>query len=360
MKIILTCIVCGIICCSFSFTKPKIKNVAILYNASDTSLIQYSNPVFTPTLADPTIIYDDKTHMFYAYGTADNWADGIGTRLVPILVSPNLLDWTYVGNAFNDFTKPKWKEGGLWAPDIVKVNDKFHLYYSISIWDDPNPGIGVAVADSPIGPFIDYGQIISSNKIDVPNSIDPFFYEENGKKYLFWGSFSSRSTQGIHGIELSSDGLNINSISNKFKIAAGDWEAVVIHKKNDYYYMFGSKGSCCEGKNSTYRVLVGRSKNIKGPYLDKEGNDIAERDNGTLILKGNKQFVGPGHNSRILTDAIGNDWVLYHAIDSNFPKLSNGVNRRVLFVDQVIWSGGWPLINNSYPSIQNRIKPNFN
>lgn len=319
----------------------------------------YVNPVFNRPIADPSVLYDAVSKKYYAYGTADSWADKKGVRLVPIVESSDLVNWKYVGNAFTKDSKPKWKEGGIWAPDIVKVGDKYHLYYSISNWHDPDPSIGVAIADSPKGPFTDKGKIISTVEIGVPNSIDQFYLEDKGKKYLFWGSFHSSKNQGTYGVELTEDGLKLKDEHKKFKIAAGDWEAVVIHKREDYYYMFGSKGTCCEGANSKYHVLVGRSKSLFGPYLDKNGKDIAERGNGTRVLEGNDKIVGPGHNSRLFTDADGKDWILYHGIDPKFPVLSNGVNRRLLCVDQVHWKEGWPLINNGSPSFTTKTKPKF-
>lgn len=112
----------------------------------------YLNPVFEPILADPTVVKDPKTAYFYAYGPANNWGDQRGERLVSILQSKDLVHWKWVGTAFQQ--KPSWKAvGGIWAPDVVKLKNKYLLYYAFSTWGDPNPGIGVAVADQPVGPF---------------------------------------------------------------------------------------------------------------------------------------------------------------------------------------------------------------
>ncbi len=318
----------------------------------------YHNPVFEPVLADPSVFQDPKSKLFYAYGTEDHWADKKGSRLVPILESKDLVDWKYVGEAFE--TKPSWKhEGGIWAPDINYVNGQYFLYYSYSTWGDNNPGIGLAIADSPNGPFSDQGMLFSSESIDVPNSIDPFYYEEDGKKYLFWGSFSRLPTQGTYAVELTSDGKKAKERTTKIKIAAGDFEAVMIHKRKGYYYFFGSKGSCCDGINSTYHVMVARSKNLLGPYLDKNGKSVLERGNGTLVVKGNEKYVGPGHNSGIVSDKNGNDWILYHAINTKKGKLRNGTSRRVLMLDNLQWKNGWPYIKNLVPSEQNDKRPVF-
>ncbi len=205
----------------------------------------YSNPVFEPILADPTVVRDPKSKMFYAYGTADNWGDGKGQRLVSILQSTDLVSWTWIGTAFP--TKPSWKvEGGIWAPDVVQLNGKYIMYYAYSTWGDPNPGIGVALADRPEGPFTDQGKLFDSKEIDVPNSIDPYFFTENGQNYLFWGSFSDANTQGTYGVELDENGTAVPDLNKKFKVAAGDFEAVVIYKRKGYYYFIGSKGPCCD------------------------------------------------------------------------------------------------------------------
>src|SRR5690625_6389681 len=85
----------------------------------------------------------------------------------------------------------------------------------------------------------------------------------------------------------------------------------MIHQRGEYYYFFGSKGGCCDGENSNYRVKTARSKNLMGPYLDRNGNPISDRGKGTLLIQGNEIFAGPGHNARIVTDEKGQDWFLY-------------------------------------------------
>lgn len=315
----------------------------------------FKNPVFEPVLADPTVIQDPKTKLYYAYGTQDKMEDSNVSLLVPILESSDMVQWKLIGTAFAD--RPQWKKnGGIWAPDINLIKGKYYLYYSMSTWGDPNPGIGLAISDSPKGPFIDQGKLFDSKEIDVPNSIDPLFYEDKGKKYLFWGSFSDSKEQGTFAVELSDDGKSLRN-KNKTKIAAGDFEAVTIYKKGAYYYFIGSKGSCCEGANSKYHVLVGRSKNLLGPYLDQSGADLRERGNGTLILAGDERIAGPGHTSKIIKDAAGKEWIYYHAIDKKQGRLSNGTNRRMLMLGEIFWKDGWPTISNGKPSLVLTKKP---
>lgn len=318
----------------------------------------FKNPVFEPILADPSIICTDDG-WFYAYGTQDDWGDGAGSRIVPIIRSRDLVQWEYRGTAFDEM--PGWKEkGGIWAPCIAQVDGKYHLYYSYSIWADPDPGVGLAVADSPDGPFEDLGKIYLSSEVGIANGIDPFYIEEGGKKYLFAGSYNTGDREGIHAFELMADGRKIKEPSEKIKISAGDFEAVMIHRRGKYFYFFGSKGGCCDGEKSTYEVRVARSENLFGPYLDREGNSILDRGNGTLLIRGNEIFAGPGHNARITTDKEGKDWFLYHAILKSDPRVISGANRRSLMLDPLHWDkDGWPYINGNRPDTTSQPAPVF-
>ena len=120
----------------------------------------YTNPVFEPDLADPTLVRAaDK--WFYAYGTENTWDDK-KHRLIPVIKSRDLVKWEYVGEAFTE--KPDWKDGGIWAPEIKVVQNKYYLYYAFSTWGDQNAGIGLAIADSPEGPFTDQGKLFDSRE----------------------------------------------------------------------------------------------------------------------------------------------------------------------------------------------------
>ena len=295
--------------------------------AQDTTT--YTNPVVPRNLPDPTLI-KASDGWFYLYATE-------GIRYTPIFRSNNLVDWSFVGTAFSKETRPTFEpQGNLWAPDINYIGGKYVLYYSMSVWGGEwTCGIGVATADKPEGPFTDRGKLFRSNEIDVQNSIDPFYIEDEGKKYLFWGSFS-----GLYYVELSSDGLSLKPGSKRKQIAGKAFEGTYIHKKGDYYYLFASVGSCCEGIKSTYRTVVGRSKNLFGPYLDRAGKDMMENGHELVIGK-NERFVGNGHNSEIIRDDAGNDWILYHGVDVENPE------GRVLLLDRIYWDEEqWPYVEN--------------
>lgn len=295
---------------------------------------RYRNPVVAYSLPDPSVI-KAKDGYFYLYATED-------IRNLPIHRSKNLVDWEQVGTAFTRETRPTFEpKGGLWAPDINYINGKYVLYYSMSVWGGEwTCGIGVATADNPAGPFTDHGMLFRSNTIQVKNSIDQFYIKDGGKKYLFWGSF-----RGIYAIELSDDGLSVKSGAQKRQIAGTAYEGVYIHKKGKYYYLFASVGSCCAGLKSTYTTVVGRSSNLFGPYLDKQGRQMMDNHHEVLIRK-NDAFVGTGHNSEIVSDRKGTDWILYHAVNVQDPS------GRVLMLDRVDWVDGWPQVAGSSPSLE--------
>lgn len=320
----------------------KIKSLflGLTFSVSLYAADKYSNPVIDYSLPDPSIIKGEDGY-FYLYATED-------IRNLPIHRSKDLVNWEFLGTAFTDENRPDFEpNGGIWAPDINKIGDKYVLYYSMSVWGSEwTCGIGCAVSDRPEGPFKDCGMMFRSNGIKVQNSIDPFYIEDNGHKYLFWGSF-----RGIYAIELSEDGLSLKSGSSPVQIAGTAYEGTYIHKRGGYYYMFASIGSCCEGLKSTYTTVVGRSTSLFGPYLDKKGQSMMDNHHEILIHK-NDSFVGTGHNSEIVSDNAGTDWLFYHAVSVANP------DGRVLMLDKIDWIDGWPSVEGNSPSVKSE-KPRF-
>ncbi len=292
----------------------------------------YNNPVIGTDAPDPSVIraHDGK---FYLYHT------GVGVHR-----SDNLVNWTRVGNAFT--SNPNWEPGGgVWAPDVNYINGKYVMYYSLSVWGGEwTCGIGIATSDTPEGPFTDRGKLFRSNEIDVQNSIDPCYVEENGRKYLFWGSF-----RGIYAIELSDDGLALKEGAVKQQVAGTAYEGVYIHKRGSYYYMFASWGSCCNGfDNSNYTTVVGRSASLLGPYVSKSGERMMNNKH-EILIQGNNEFKGTGHNSGLITDSNGDDWFFYHAYKRG------GGNNRMAMMDKITWVNDWPVVNNGTPTSKSKM-----
>lgn len=304
--------------------------------------VYIDNPVVERDMADPHILrWEDKLYIYSTGGQISRSDDGGITweSLGTVGISP---DWGTSG-------------AGFWAPDIVQIGDKLLLYYSLSVWDDPNPGIGVASAEHPEGPWTDHGKLFTSQEIGVDNSIDPcVFVGQDGNVYMIWGSF-----RGCYGIELTEDGLGLKNgldyaKENKVLVSGkpGPWDgstfegSYVIYKDGWYYY-FGSSGTCCEGLRSTYHVRVGRSQNPLGPYVDSRGRELAGAGNvGDTILAGSGNFVGPGHNS-ILIDDLGNYYIVYHVWVND-----NGEGKgRYLAMSRLEWDDeGWCTVKGRAPA----------
>lgn len=293
---------------------------------------EYSNPVIRANVPDPTLIREDG--YFYLYCTEGS------PKNIPIYRSPNLVEWELVSTAFSDATRPTFFPGGtLWAPCINYIDGQYVMYYALSEWGGYETcGIGCAVSDRPTGPFTDLGAMLRSNLIGVRNSIDPCYIEEDGHKYMFFGSFF-----GIYGVELTDDGLKVKEGSQPRQIAGTAYEGTYILRRDGRYYLFASVGRCCDGLNSTYTTIVGRADNLWGPYVNKAGERMLDNCHEVFITR-NDTFFGVGHDSEIVQDNAGNDWILYHGYEVMQPS-----GRRLL-LDRVEWEDGWPLVKTGTPS----------
>lgn len=327
----------------------------------------YSNPVtvisgnadYKGEIADPSIVKGEDG-LFYIFAT---------NRVM--LVSEDGVNFTVATTSV--IPQPTWGQDlfprvtgfCLWAPDVEHIGDKWIYYYALS--GPACAGIGYAVADSCAGPYTDMGKMFSVDEIGVRNAIDPMVYvTETGEVWMAFGSF-----QGLYMIQLAADGLGLYSPDssttgityqeeNKILIAGypGNWdsstyEGSYIIKHGDYYYYFGSAGTCCSGQDSTYYVKVGRSENLTGPYVDSTGTALTNSGSGKTYgemvvwagVGSDRDVIGPGHNS-ILVDDRGDAWIYYHAYDSD-----DAFRTRHLFMDKLEWTeDGWPYVENKKPS----------
>lgn len=312
--------------------------------------ITYTNPVITfSSAADPTVIRTEDGFYLYTTQTDKYW--------VPIYFSKDLVNWEFKRTAFRNATKPQIPGGGaFWAPEIRHINGKYVLYFSWAKWGDGDASYtAVATSDSPLGDFVNSKELLTKEDFGS-NCIDQFYYEEDNKKYMFVGSFN-----GIYVTELTDDGLSVKRNENgtptlKKQVCGKAFEGTNIYKKNGYYYLFASINNCCDGERSRYKVVVGRSQDLLGPYLDKSGKDMINNA-WELVLEGDGQkFFGPGHNSIIVQDDAGTDWMIYHS----YVKENGEVGGRLGMLDRVLWTeDGWPYIKNCVPSTSDFL-PVFN
>lgn len=291
-------------------------------------------------IPDPTIIQGDDGR-FYTFST------GAG---LPINRSDDLVNWKRIDRVF-DKSVPDWaKEAisrpeGIWAPDIVKLNDKYYVYYSVSSFGSQRSVTGVAVNNSldPASPdykWTDLGLVVESfpNRDDF-NAIDmAVFQDKDGRAHAVWGSHWG----GIKYARVNPDtGKFIETLDRYPTVAARHTgpraiEAPFIIRRGDDYYLFVSFDSCCNGAESTYKIMVGRSQRPEGPYLDFNGTPMTD-GGGTLVLANNDNWRGTGHNSVILSTK--GEFIVHHTYDTcNLDK------HRILQIRPMYWTeDGWPL-----------------
>ncbi|MFJ8537749.1 arabinan endo-1,5-alpha-L-arabinosidase [Streptomyces sp. NPDC093591] len=278
---------------------------------------------------DPTVIHL-KSGQYAAYSTGGI----IGARL-----SKDGKQWDDAGNAFA--TPPSWwyeynDTGDPWAPDISYRAGRYWLYYAVSSWGTNHSAIGVATSPSGLpGTWTDQGKVFTSERTDEWNAIDPALIRADGRLWMSFGSYWT----GIRMVELNPrtgkavEGAPVHHLATR-PDAPYAVEGPYIVKHGRHYYLFASYDQCCSGVNSTYKIRVGRSTSVTGPYTDSTGKPLLE-GGGDLLLEGHGKYIGTGGQS-VFRDR-GHDWLAYHyydAEDAGTPKL--GLN-------QLHWTAdGWP------------------
>ena len=295
---------------------------------------------------DPAIMREGEA--FYAFSTGGGRRGGI----VPIRRSADLLKWELCGQVFE--TMPAWVAGeipgarGIWAPDISFFNGKYHLYYTVSTFGKNTSAIGLATTktlepDTPDCKWADHGLVIRSTQDkDDWNAIDAnIAIEEDGKVWLSFGSFWSgikmRRIDPATG-KLSAEDTTLYSLAQRPRGlggANGAVEAPFIVHNDGFWYLFVSFDICCRGVDSTYRIMVGRSRKITGPYEDQAGTSMLE-GGGVLVLEATTDdWKGPGHCA-VLQDGWG-DYLVFHAYHGR-------TGRAELKISPLLWENGWPYV----------------
>ena len=295
---------------------------------------------------DPVMIRQDGVYYVFATG-----------RGISMWSSKDMQNWKKEKPVFN--APPEWPvkavpgfRGHIWAPDISSHNGLYHLYYSISTFGKNRSCIGLATNKTlnPASPdyhWTDHGQVIESVPgRDEWNAIDPnLIVDEQKQPWLAFGSFWN----GIKLVKLNADGRTIAQPQAWFTLASlprtrpgsdaaagnGAIEAPFIFKKFGYFYLFASYDYCCRGEKSTYKMRVGRSEALIGPYLDKGGVPMTQ-GGGTLLLEGNADWHGVGHNAVCSFDGL--DYLVFHGYDAKDK------GRSKLRVEVLEWVDGWPVL----------------
>lgn len=297
---------------------------------------------------DPVMIKQKDTYYLFTTGGG-----------VAVFSSKDMKNWRKEKQVFDKtpdwVTKaiPNFRGNSMWAPDISYHNGKYYLYYAVSAFGKNTSCIGLAVNKTLDSASADYkwedmGKVVQSVPgRDMWNAIDPnLVMDENNTPWLAFGSF----WEGMKLVKLNSDLASIAQPEQWYTIArrprdfsapdssAGSAaiEGPFIFKKDKYYYLFVSWDYCCRGERSDYKVVVGRSDKVMGPYLDKNGVSLAQ-NGGTLVVQGdNKEWYGAGHNSAYTFD--GKDYIIYHGYDAKDR------GRSKLIINEMNWQDGWPVV----------------
>ncbi len=365
-KIILPLI--SLFLCGCGESHSSSSTTSITSSTSETVIVEpivgknnnYQNPIHplvngvkTPTyIADPYVIKDGSDYYLYCTQT-DVYTPTLQFVRGPIFHSTDMVNWTYKGNVFSSYN-PTWgtSGAGVWAPTVLKLGDNWVYYYSLSTGGDTNPGIGVAISLTPYGPWDHKGKLFFSEEIGVTNSIDPHVFVDDDKVYMVFGSYGGL----ISLIELESDGLSLKngveyqkenkvSLAGFETFAVENYEASFILKKDGYYYLFLSTGTCCSGVKSSYHVVVARSEKLTGPYTDSKGRDMFHPNRGdNVVVPTLGSAMGVGHCS-VMMDENNNYWMYYHGYN---PK-STYADSRVLYCDVLYWDNdtGMPFVNGT-------------
>ena len=297
---------------------------------------------------DPVMIKQNDTYYLFCTG----WG-------ISVFSSKDLVNWNKEESVFKD--PPQWAieavpgfKGHIWAPDISFHNDEYYLYYSVSAFGKNTSCIGLATNKTldpkdPDFKWIDHGKVIQSVPgRDLWNAIDPnLAYDDNDQPWLVFGSFWS-------GIKLVKMDKSLTKIAepeewytickrersykqDDYKAGEGAVEAPFIFKKNGYYFLFVSFDYCCRGVESTYKIVIGRSDKITGPYVDRDGVRLDE-GGASLVLEGNQDWNGVGHNSAYTFE--GQDYLITHAYDADDEGKPKLIIRKITWDEQ-----GWPVVS---------------
>ncbi|WP_457964656.1 family 43 glycosylhydrolase [Arthrobacter sp. D1-29] len=330
------------------------------------TVVGQTSPIHDPAL----IIADDGTWYVYSTGLLNRENGGT----IQIWSSSDQgTTWEYSGTVWDKI--PAWIDehfadgelpGNLWAPEITEHNGTYYLYYSASRFGGNNSLTALATnttldPNDPDYEWVDQGLVVSSpatgldpnNPGKTFNAIDAGIIEDaDGTPYMaigsFWYGIFLVPIEWPTGKPVADWQSKTVNIADRF-MPGNPVEAPYITRHGGYYYLFVSFDSCCRGGDSTYKVAVGRSTSVKGPYLDKDGRDMFG-GGGSVVLDSHGAITGPGGQS------VFGDYLAFHYYDGSnqdipyFPTLG---------LQKINWVDGWPAFDQTLelPAVQKQPKP---
>ncbi len=288
----------------------------------------FTNPVVRTDAPDPQAIRVGAT--WYLFHTNS------GGRNVPVLTSPDLVDWTPAGDALPEL--PDWADPGrTWAPEAIQLDaDRFVLYYTTADRASGRQCVGRAVSATPLGPYQDDSSGPLVCQADLGGSIDASPYRDaDGSLWLLWkndGNAIGVDTW-LWSQRLSADGLRLLGRPSRLLRQTEAWEGALIegpflHRHDGRLYLFFAANAY---DRDTYAEGYAVCESPAGPCVKAPENPI---------LKTNGVASGPGHASLVEQD--GRTWLLYHA----WPPGQEGSTDpgRQVWLDELVWQDGKPVL----------------
>lgn len=233
------------------------------------------------------------------------------------------------------------RPGGGAAPDAIKIGDRYLVIYGatggglggghngkiLTMWNktlDPK---------SPDFKYTEAKVVASSDGIEDNDAIDPGLLLDptDGRLWVTYGTYFGF----IRLIELDPKTGERKKGNEAINIAI-DCEATALMYRNGWYYLLGTHGTCCDGANSTYNIVVGRSRKVTGPYLDNMGRDMLE-GGGKMVIAAGGRVTGPGHFGRYIVDEG------VEKLSCHFEADLDQSGRSVLGIRPLLWKNDWPV-----------------
>ena len=277
-----------------------------------------------PWIHDPSTIMECDG-KYYTFGTG-----GGG------LISED--GWNWYGGAV--------RPGGGAAPDAMKIGERYLVAYSAT-----GGGLGGGHAGrvltmwnktlDPTSPDFAYTEAIEIASSEVDEDCDAidaglFMDPETGRLWCTYGTYFGF----IRIVELDPrTGARVEG--NEPVNIAIDCEATTIIYRNGWYYLLGTHGTCCDGVNSTYNIVVGRSRSVTGPFIDNVGRDMLA-GGGKMVIDGEDRQFGAGHFGRYIEDN-GVEKMSFH-----WEADLDRSGRSVLAIRPLVWVNDWPVAGDAF------------
>lgn len=299
-----------------------------------------------------------STDAIYGQWEDDAAARQIKTGHIQVRCSKDLVNWTFEGWAFDQIPPQaqQWVQNeangegatNIWAPYLIPYQQRFRLYYCVSAFGRNTSYIGMAEAESPLGPWTDKGCVVKTGASSAMNAIDPSVIEDaqTGKWWMHYGSYFG----GLYAVELNpqtglamTDGDHGHLIARRANYRKDNLEApeIMYHPELKKYFLFVSY----EPLMTSYNVRVGVSDKPEGPFTDYFGVNLADTTNNLPLLTAPYRFrnhpgwAGPAHCG-VFSDGQGN-WFMTHQ-----GRLSPENHQMILHVRQLFFTpNGWPVVS---------------